>query len=100
MFASLAALRESVTNFQEKFRHSVLSGLLVQYEKRLANKQASIGKWMSKSEGMTSEVRGSMYTECVPSDSNLLSLALSLSLVLDCESLTAQVGLLRVEEDG
>ena len=50
--ASLAELRDSVSKFQEKFRVSVVTGLLHQYSKRIAKKGELIRKWKKESERM------------------------------------------------
>jgi len=52
---SLAALRDSVTNFQAKFRQSILSGLISKHTKRLAKKKDLIDKWTKQSEGLKLE---------------------------------------------
>ena len=53
---SLEALRDSVRNFQEKFRKSILSGLIGQYQRRLEKKQDMIGKMESAGESMVAEL--------------------------------------------
>ena len=49
---SLAELRDSVTNFQAKFRLSILSGLVSQYKKKHSKFEETIGKMKKESEIM------------------------------------------------
>jgi len=49
---SLAELRDSVTNFQAKFRQSILSGLIAQYKKKDSKFEETIGKMKKEQEVM------------------------------------------------
>ena len=50
-------LRDSVENFQAKFRQSVLSGLILQYKKRMEKKKEAIAKWNKEAESLSNQVQ-------------------------------------------
>ena len=53
---SLAALRDSVTNFQAKFRQSILSGLVAKYRKKASKIQEVVHKLEKYSETVKADV--------------------------------------------
>lgn len=53
---SLAELRDSVTNFQAKFRQSILSGLMIKYRKKASKVKEVVDKLKKESETIKGDV--------------------------------------------